>query len=116
MDSAQAVQRELFSKFFLAYDRVGRETGKVEKIMPTQEKLAERERSKHIPTMTGKKRISRGVIEEQLKEVEGIVDHLGALTDNIDEASAVAQLLADAEPVPGAEEIDIESLTASLEG
>ena len=106
MDSA-ALQKELFSKVAVAYDRVEVETGRVEKLIPTPEILEEREKRRIVPTMSGKRRIVRGVVEEQLTEVEGILDHLGALTENIDEASLRAQALADAEPVEGAEEIDI---------
>ncbi len=107
MDSPASVQRELFSKFLVAYDRVEREAGKVDKFIPDEKTLEEREKMKYVPTMSGKKRILRGVVEEQLTEVEGILDHLGALTDNIDDASDAAKSLAEAEPVPGAVEIDI---------
>ena len=110
MDSAVTTQQELFSKFMVAYDRVESETGKVGKLIPTPEKIAERERAKLVPTMSGKKRVLRGGVEEQLSEVEGIIDHLGSLTENIDEASAVAKRLAEADPVPGAVEIDIEDI------
>ena len=110
MDSAASVQKELFSKFMIAYDRVESETGKVGKLIPDSKTLAEREQVKRVPTMSGKKRIVRGVVEEQISEVEGILDHLGALSDNIDDASDIARSLAEAEPVPGAEEIDIAEL------
>ena len=50
------------------------------------------------------------IVEEQLTEVEGILDHLSALTDNVDDASQLAQMLADADPVEGAEEIDIQEI------
>ena len=110
MDSAASVQEELFSKFMVAYERVERETGKVDKLIPDAKTLAEREKVKRVPTMSGKKRVVRGPVEEQLSEVEGILDHLGALADNIDEASDAAKSLAEAEPVPGAIEIDIEEI------
>ena len=110
MDSAQAIQRDLFSKFLVSYGRIERESVRVRKLIPTPEVMADREQRKRVPTMSGRKRISRGVVEEQLSEVEGILDHLDALTDNIEEAGETARLLAEAEPVPGAEEIDLSEL------
>ena len=112
MDSAALTQQELFSKFMVAYDRVEVETGKVSKLIPDAQKLAEREKAKLVPTMSGKKRILRGVVEEQISEVEGILDHLGNLTENIDEASEAAKRLAEAEPVPGAVELDISEIVS----
>jgi hypothetical protein len=114
MDNAALAQRELFSKFMLAYGRVERETDRVDKLIPSAEKLADREKTKMVSTMSGvRKRSIRGVIEEQLSEVEGILDHLGSLSENIDEASEVSKMLAEAEPVEGAEEIDISELENS---
>ncbi|MCR5098086.1 MAG: hypothetical protein K6B14_03970 [Lachnospiraceae bacterium] len=110
MDSAGSVQRDLFSKFIMAFNRAERETYKVDRLIPGPDELAEREKCRRIPTMTGRKRLSRGIIEEQLTEVEGIIDHLGTLTENVDDASQFAQMLADSEPVEGAEEIDIKSI------
>ena len=111
MDNAALAQRELFSKFMLAYGRVERETGRVDKLIPSPETMAEREKAKMVNTMSGmRKRSVRGVIEEQLSEVEGILDHLGSLSENIDEASEVSKMLAEAEPVEGAEEIDISEI------
>ncbi len=112
MDGPASVQRELFSKFMVAYDRVERETTKVDKLIPSEKTLEEREKTKMVPTMSGKKRILRGVVEEQISEVEGILDHLGALADNIDEASNAAKSLAEAEPVPGAVEIDLSEIVS----
>ncbi len=111
MDNAAVAQRELFSKFMLAYGRVERETSRVDSLIPSSEQLAEREKTKMVTTMNGvRKRSIRGVIEEQLSEVEGILDHLGSLSENIDEASQVSKMLAEAEPVEGAEEIDLSEL------
>ncbi len=110
MDSAGMLQRELFSKFTVAYEKVEREAGKVSRLIPTAEVLADREKRKRVPTMSGRKRIIRGVVEEQITEVEGILDHLDALTDNIEEAGETARQLAEADPVEGAEEIDISDL------
>ena len=110
MDSTASVQKELFSKFMVAYDRVEVEAGKVSKLIPDSKKLAEREKAKLVPAMSGKKRILRGVVEEQISEVEGILDHLGSLTENIDEASEAAKRLAEADPVEGAVELDISDI------
>ena len=91
MDSAASVQKELFSKFMVAYDRVESEADRVGHLIPDAKTLAERQQVRTVPTMSGKKKVLRGVVEEQLSEVEGILDHLGALTNNIDEASDVAR-------------------------
>ncbi len=110
MDSAGSIQSDLFSKFLLAYRRIEREAVRVDRLIPTPEVMADREKRKRIPTMSGRRRMARGVVEEQLTEVEGILDHLSTLTDNVDDASQLAQMLADADPVEGAEEIDIEEI------
>ena len=111
MDSAQSIQRDLFSKFMMSYGGIEREASRVGKLIPTADTLADREKRKRVPTMSGRKRVARGVVEEQLTEVEGILDHLDALTDNIDEAGETARMLAEADPVPGAEEIDLSGLS-----
>ena len=85
MDSAATTQRELFSKFMIAYNRVQRETVKVDRSIPSPGKLNEREELKKRPTMTGRARMVRGVVEEQLSEVEGILDHVVCLIDNLDD-------------------------------
>ena len=112
MDSAATTQRELFSKFMIAYNRVQRETVKVDRSIPSPGKLNEREELKKRPTMTGRARMVRGVVEEQLSEVEGILDHVDCLIDNLDEAGDLTQRLADAEPVEGAVEVDVEEIFA----
>ncbi|GEM_PF-6359567 len=110
MDSAGAIQRDLFAKFLTAFRRGERETVRVGNLIPTPKVLADREERRRVPTMSGRKRLVRGVLDEQLTEVEGIIDHLGTLDDNFDDASVYAQMLADADPIEGAEEIDIESI------
>ena len=85
----EASQKEMFMQFLVVYNDLGMRLKVIRNLIPTDEDLAERDRLRYVPTMTGRTKVSRNLIEEELTEVEGILDNLDVLLERLDQAAEI---------------------------
>ena len=89
-------QKDLFMQFLVVYNDLGMRVKVIKNLLPTEEEWAERDQLRLIPTMTGRKKVSRNILEEELVEVEGILDNLDVLLERLDQAAQIVNEMVEA--------------------
>ena len=85
----EASQKEMFMQFLVIYNDMGMRLKVIKSLIPTEQELAERDKLRYVPTMSGRTKVSRNIIEEELTEVEGILDNLDVLLERLDQAAEI---------------------------